>query len=172
MTTPSPLPGPMPPQLDHLLDGDEFTAVTHTVLDNNPGMTDDLAQRITAEAIKFVATCAANRFSPIAPSRVVDEGWHALILHTALYQRLCTDLGGFVHHFPERPDPGRYDSAVLDLTVQVMAEAGLDADPSLWLEPTDGRIVVAANCQHCPAPCGPVTPIPKPKGGVVAAIRR
>lgn len=172
MTTPTPLPGPMPPQLSHLLTGDEFEAVAATVLDNNPGMTDDLAQRITSEALKFVATCAANRYAAIAPSRVVDEGWHALVLHTALYQRLCEGLGGFVHHFPERPDPGRYDSAVLDLTVRLMAETGFDPDLSLWLEPTDGRIVVAANCQHCPAPCGPVQPIPKPKTGVAPAAAR
>ena len=66
-----------------------FGGVVATVLDNNPGMNDATAERIVVEALKF--THAAARFPTvrITPSSVVDEGWHALILHTNLYGKLC-----------------------------------------------------------------------------------
>jgi hypothetical protein len=86
-----------------LLEQAEFDAVTFTVMDNNLGMARSLAERIVVEALAFVVTCARNPKAPIAPSRTVDEGWHALVLHTAVYARLCDRLGVFVHHYPERP---------------------------------------------------------------------
>ncbi len=70
-------------------------------MDANPGMSEDMAGRIVEEGIKFVAACSRNPGTGLAPSRIVDEGWHALILHTAMYAELCTKLGGtFVHHYP------------------------------------------------------------------------
>jgi hypothetical protein len=98
----TPAPGPAAPERDprDLLTADTFAGVAKTVLDNNPGMTAGLAERITAEAIKFVVAGAIHPGVPLAPSRVVDEGWHALILHTRPYARLCTDHGPFVHHSP------------------------------------------------------------------------
>jgi len=48
----------------------------------------DLAERIVAEGIKFVVAGGSNPSHAMAPSRVVDEGWHALILHTQLYADL------------------------------------------------------------------------------------
>lgn len=67
-----------------------------------------VAERITAEALKFVATCAQFTGEGLRPSRVVDEGWHGLILRTAPYAWLCRRLSHFVHHRPERRDPTRY----------------------------------------------------------------
>lgn len=169
MSTPTqPLPGPMPPAPALLADAD-FTAVVSTVLDNNPGMEPALAARIVTQAIAFIATAAAFRHEVIAPSRVVDEGWHALILHTAMYAELCERLGGFVHHYPERPDTGRFDEDVIDRTTALIAEAGYTVDAELWSGPTDRSIPVAANCQHSGGPnCGPIVPIPQPKPGKVA----
>lgn len=63
-----------------------YLSVAGTVQDNNPGMDGAMAQRIADEGLKFVATCAATPDAPLAPSRVVDEGWHALILHTKVYE--------------------------------------------------------------------------------------
>lgn len=152
-----------------LLAGAEFAAVTATVLDNNPGMNEQTAGRITVEALAFVATAAANPGAPIAPSRIVDEGWHALVLHTALYARLCERLGTFVHHYPERPDPTRQGQDVIERTVTLMRAAGHSPDMDLWTTPLAGAIDVAANCGHAPR-CGPIEPIPRPKpGGVVFA---
>lgn len=136
-----------------LLDPAELAAVTATVVDNNPGMDEATAGRIVIEALAFVATAAHHPGAPIAPSRIVDEGWHALILHTALYARLCGRLGMFVHHFPERPDPARQGADVIEHTVRLLLAAGHTPDPELWTLPADGRIPVAADCGHAPA-CG------------------
>ena len=85
----------------------------------------------------------------VAPSRVVDEGWHALILHTALYRDLC----GMIHHYPEPSDATRYNGKVIRTTTRLMAEAGYPAGSYLWGDPLSGEIVVAANCQRAPPDC-------------------
>jgi len=131
----------------------EFDGVTATVLDNNPGMPQETAERIVVDALAFVATAAVCPGDPVAPSRIVDEGWHALVLHTALYARLCERLGQFVHHYPERPDEARQKPGVLDHTVNLMRAAGYDPDPELWVLPAERRIPVAAQCGHAPM-CG------------------
>ncbi|UWE08574.1 glycine-rich domain-containing protein [Actinacidiphila bryophytorum] len=152
-----------------LLDPAEFDAVTFTVMDNNLGMARGLAERIVIEALAFVVTCARNPEAPIAPSRTIDEGWHALVLHTALYARLCDRLGAFVHHYPERPDPTRQGADIIARTTALIeATTGHTPDPELWALPTDTRIPVAADCGHSPQ-CGPIQPIPKPPSGVLAA---
>lgn len=157
-----------------LLTADEFAGVTATVMDNNPGMSQFDAERIVSDALAFVATAAANPGAPIAPSRVVDEGWHALVLHTALYAKLCAKLGAFVHHYPERPDPTRQKPGIIDYTVRIMRNYGYEPDSDLWTTPLKGTITVAADCGHAPT-CGPVEPIPNPRpkalptlGGVAA----
>ena len=136
-----------------LLAPDDFSAVTDTVLDNNPGMPSATAEQIVVDALAFVATAAANPSEPLAPSRTVDEGWHALILHTALYRELCERLGRFVDHFPERPDATRQTPRALIRTAKVMRATGYEPNPGLWTLPAEGRIPVAAKCGHAPK-CG------------------
>lgn len=136
--------------------------VVATVLDDNPGMDEAVAVRIVDEALKYLETCARFPHARIAPSRVVDEGWHALILHTALYTELCERLGGFVHHYPERPDADRYDPQIIDRTTSLIEETGYSVDYGLWTAPDDPLVSVAADCQHSSGPNGPITPIPKP----------
>lgn len=138
-----------------LLTGAEFDAVTRTVLRANPMMEAGLARRIVAEALKFVVAAATRPFSGsgLAPSRVVDEGWHALILHTQTYARLCQSLGGrFVHHVPQPPDPTRAPG-ILDRTTVAIEAAGFAVDRNLWISAADRTIVVAASCQHSGGRC-------------------
>ncbi|AJE86597.1 hypothetical protein SLNWT_6221 [Streptomyces albus] len=70
-----------------------FGGVVATVIDNNPGMEEGTAERIVVEALKFMDAAAQFPTVKITPSNVVDEGWHALILHTNLYEKLCERLG-------------------------------------------------------------------------------
>jgi hypothetical protein len=146
-----------------LLTAGQHGDVVATVLDNNTGMEEPMAQRIVDEALKYVATCAQFRTAGIVPSRVVDEGWHALILHTALYEQLCEQLGGFVHHYPERPDPNRFDALIIDRTTSLIVEAGYSVDYDLWTAPERELVSVAASCQHSDDG-GPIVTQPKPKG--------
>ncbi|GAB2929522.1 hypothetical protein [Streptomyces mayteni] len=148
-----------------LVDDAEFADVVATVLDNNPGMKQLLAERIVSQALAFVATAAAGA-AGIAPSRVVDEGWHALVLDTQLYERLCDRLGDYVHHQPERPGAAGYNPAWLVRTREAIAQAGFEVDPDLWSGPDDDTISVAAPAQHTPVPgpnCAPIVTQPRPK---------
>ncbi|MFI7094039.1 glycine-rich domain-containing protein [Streptomyces lydicus] len=140
-----------------------FLSVAGTVMDNNPGMEFALAERITDEGLKFVVACAATPDAPLAPSRVVDEGWHALILHTKVYEELCASLGGFVHHYPGF-DPDNYDPLTSVRTQDAIRAAGYHVDEELWGAPTGDQLVaVSAKCQHSPSDTGPIKPMPAPR---------
>ncbi|MEU3990281.1 hypothetical protein AB0F24_18215 [Streptomyces platensis] len=94
-----------------------------------------MAQRIASEGLKFVVACAKMPDVALAPSRVVDEGWHALIVHTKAYEELCASLGDFVHHCPGY-DPDNYDPLNLVRTQDAIRIAGYDVDEELWGSPT------------------------------------
>ncbi|GAA2959635.1 hypothetical protein GCM10020227_28560 [Streptomyces flavovirens] len=154
---------PMPVIARGLIRDERFASCRDTVVDANPAMSVELAARVVEEALKFVAACSRNPGVGLAPSRVVDEGWHALILHTAVYAELCDELGSFVHHFPGY-DPTTYDPDVLNRTRHLIGELGYTADPELWGPPTDELAAsVAAKCQHAPDCTIVITPKPKPK---------
>ncbi|WP_341860533.1 hypothetical protein [Streptomyces flavidovirens] len=78
-----------------LLPEETYKSVRRTILDANPDMAEDTAGRITDESIKFVVACAKNPGVGMAPSRIVDDGWHALLLHSAAYAKLCDQFGGW-----------------------------------------------------------------------------
>lgn len=146
-----------------LLTDPEFYAVRMTILSNNTGMWPEMAGAILEDALAFVATAASKPGQALVPSRVVDEGWHALILHTGIYWDLCSRFGNFVHHVPQQPDPGRWDQAVIDRTLAAIEAAGYPVHHSLWRGPEDSTVPVAASCQHGDQ-SGPIVIIPKPKG--------
>ncbi|MFE7778050.1 hypothetical protein ACFU5O_29955 [Streptomyces sp. NPDC057445] len=151
------------PSARALLSDAQFADVRATVLDNNPGMEPELAGRIVTDALGYVAAAAANPGAALAPSRVVDEGWHALILHTRLYADLCARLGRFIHHMPERPDPSRCNPAADERTIAFIEACGYEVDRDLWRGPGDQLVSVAASCRHSDD-SGPIVIIPKPKG--------
>ena len=128
----------------------DLAEVRATLLCANPTMDEFTASRILREALAFVAACATSSTQGLRPSRVVDEGWHALILHTRIYANLCARLGRFVHHAPEAPDPTRHSPGALDDTQAAIRAAGYTVDPLLWAAPLDTTIPVAASCQHGP----------------------
>ncbi|WP_145499296.1 hypothetical protein [Streptomyces sp. CFMR 7] len=154
--------GQLPVIARGLIADERFTSCRGTVMDANPNMPQDMAGRVVEEALKFVAACSRNPGVGLAPSRIVDEGWHALLLHTAMYAELCEELGGnFVHHFPGY-DPTNYDPAILDRTRQAITGLGYVPDAELWGDPSDETLVaVAARCQHAPE-CT-IRPMPKPE---------
>jgi hypothetical protein len=159
-----PTPGPVPAMPRLLLTDAQFISVRGTVMDANPGMPEEMAGRIVDEALKFLAACAKSPGMGLVPSRIVDEGWHALILHTALYAGICRQVGGgFVHHSPGY-GPGNYDPRVLDRTREAIEALGWGVDAELWVAPGDESLVsVAAKCQHSDDG-GPIVLIPKKPG--------
>ncbi|MET9012350.1 hypothetical protein ABZX74_15730 [Streptomyces olivaceoviridis] len=162
---------PKPPSVfaRMLITDEQFTSCRRTVMDANPGVSEELAGRIVEEALKFVAACSANPGAGLVPSRIVDEGWHALIVHTQMYADLCERLGGpggpapFVHHAPGY-GPDNWHSSVLDRTREAIGRLGWATDLELWVAPDDESLVsVAAKCQHSDD-SGPIVIIPKKPG--------
>lgn len=117
--------------------------------DSWPEMTDDQGQRGVNQVAAFLAV-AANTTERATPSFRVDLFWHALVLHTKDYARVCDALGGgFIHHVPDRnnghdPAEGR---AAMRRTAEVIRSAGFDVDPEFW--PING----AADCTQSYAGC-------------------
>ncbi|MFG2290548.1 glycine-rich domain-containing protein [Streptomyces sp. NPDC048595] len=137
-----------------LLAPDAFRGVVATVMDNNPGMDEPMAGRVVDEALKFVVAAAKFPATSVRPSRVVDEGWHALILHTALYAELCARLGRFVHHYPDGPGASGHGADGHLPTVALIEEAGFSADKELWPTATSALAPAGAKCRRKPHPGG------------------
>ncbi|MEV6806238.1 hypothetical protein [Streptomyces sp. NPDC051132] len=151
-----------------LITDEQFGSCRRTVMDANPSMDEKMAGRIVEEGLTFVAACATRPDAGLVPSRIVDEGRHALIVHTAMYAHPCHRLGGrFVHHGPGYA-PTHYDPVVLERTTEAINALGWATDAELWAEPSDESLVsVAAECRHSDD-SGPIVAIvkPKPKGVV------
>ncbi|MEU9946528.1 hypothetical protein [Streptomyces lavendulae] len=75
--------------------------MVHLVQRDNDGVEEALAVRIVDEALKFAAATTRATGRHLRPSKPVDLGWHALILHTAVYRELCTASRGLTR----LPDP-------------------------------------------------------------------
>jgi hypothetical protein len=114
----------------------------------NDASTDpDTAERIIEQALAFLATCARHpRGSGLAPSRAVDHGWHAFILHTRDYADFCQRTAGrFIHHHPDAPGQAPAEQDAITATTTAMREAGYTVDAALWAPGTD--------CSQCYQGC-------------------
>ncbi|MFD8558287.1 hypothetical protein ACFV1N_13485 [Streptosporangium canum] len=72
-----------------------------------------LAEQIMKQALSFLAACAARPYARLAPSELVDIGWHTFILYTREYAELLLRAGRQPVHQPrprrrpQHPRPGR-----------------------------------------------------------------
>lgn len=131
----------------HLLTEEGFTRVVHLVQRDNDGVDEALAIRIVDEALKFLAAAGRSEGRNLRPSKTVDLGWHALILHTAMYRKLCAAIGRIIDHRPEGPQTLRRDATTLALTMAAIREAGYEPDAYLWGPLADTEIH-AGDCMH------------------------
>ncbi|WP_327305326.1 hypothetical protein OG730_18865 [Streptomyces sp. NBC_01298] len=127
-----------------------FAIAVRTVERANPHLPEGMAERIVREAVKFVTAAARNRTPGLAlrPSRLVDEGWHALLTDTRTYGNLCRLLGRFVHHVPETPATKKHDTATVARTLKAIREAGDEPDEYLWTVEAQSALLVSADCMH------------------------
>lgn len=49
---------------------------------------------------------------PVAPSDIVDEAWHEMLMFTRFYKSFAEFIGGFIHHDPTDPEMSANDSSV------------------------------------------------------------
>lgn len=109
-------------------------------------MSAEEADRVLVQALTFLKACALNPDAGLAPSQIVDVGWHTFILYTRDYAEFCHRVAGrFIHHTPsdERHIDGR--AASIRATVATMKHSGLRVDHRLW--PTAG------DCSQCYQGC-------------------
>lgn len=94
-----------------------------------------LASRIVDQTLAFLAACATEHDEPLAPSSLVDIGWHAFLLHTRAYVQFCQQIAGrFLHHEPTEPGTIDRDAAreTRDRTLAAIEAAGYAVDLDLW----------------------------------------
>jgi hypothetical protein len=96
-----------------------------------------LAEAIMDQALAFLGACALEHAEPLAPSELVDIGWHAFILHTRDYAEFCQRIAGrFLHHVPnderDADAHGDHARATLIRTVAAIEAAGFGVDATLW----------------------------------------
>ncbi|MER6431608.1 hypothetical protein ABT272_28335 [Streptomyces sp900105245] len=122
--------------------------LTRRITADHPEVTESVARRIVGQAAAFIAASGRQPGQGLAPSKLVDYGWHAFILHTVDYAEFCQRVvGAFVHHVPTDDDeemPGGAQ-ATRGRTIAAMRDAGFAVDEELW--PT------MADCHQCHAGC-------------------
>lgn len=141
-----------------LLAADLFDRLAYRIVTDD-GLDHHLAERVLDQALAFLAACARNTAAPLAPSDLVDIGWHTFLLHTHDYAAFCQELAGrFLHHVPVDPNDktatGRPARATLLRTVTAINDVGFVVDPELWVHAD------ASDCTGCHNGCHDDPPPP------------
>ncbi|KUN81113.1 hypothetical protein AQJ66_24420 [Streptomyces bungoensis] len=131
-----------------LLSPEAAHRLTRRATTDHPDVDTATARRIVGQAVAFIAASGRQPGQSLAPSELVDYGWHAFILHTAEYSEFCQRvIGRFVHHLPTDEDeemPGG-PQATRQRTLTAIRAAGFQVDEELW--PAAGK------CTQCHAGC-------------------
>ncbi|MFF6971609.1 MULTISPECIES: glycine-rich domain-containing protein [Streptomyces] len=89
-----------------------------------------VAEKVIDQALSFVYVVGHERAYELAPSRLVDPGWHAFMLHTQEYADWCeSTFGFFVHHAPNSKI--RTQHLMTAVTGRIRA-AGFVVEERLW----------------------------------------
>lgn len=128
-----------------LIDAELFGKLVAHVRKEKPAAPADHAERVVEQALVFLV--AAPTAPWLSPTKAVDAGWHAFILHTADYAEFCARvLGTFIHHNPVCTDDIR-SGAALQRTLEALQKTGYRVDPDLW------TVSDPADCNQCHATC-------------------
>ncbi|WP_059006208.1 glycine-rich domain-containing protein [Streptomyces specialis] len=129
---------------------DELRAtLASNMLDKFSGLTEEKADRGVGQMLAFVAACAASD-KPLSPSPIVDDYWHAFLLHTKAYADFCDRaFGKFIHHQPGFLDKEEHGGgkAIRTRTLDAITYAGYEIDAEFWPE------LDLANCSQCHQNC-------------------
>ncbi|MFF4983805.1 glycine-rich domain-containing protein [Streptomyces sp. NPDC001046] len=131
-----------------LVDPEVTDRLARRITADHPQITEATARRIVGQAAAFIATSGNQPRQALAPSKLVDYGWHAFILHTIDYARFCEQVvGRFVHHVPTDEDDTTRDDAqaTRERTLTAITAAGYAIDEELWPD--------VAECTQCHAGC-------------------
>jgi hypothetical protein len=95
----------------------------------------EFAARIVDQTLAFLRACGEPAAGPLAPSELVDIGWHTFILYTTEYAEFCQRVvGHFVHHLPNDDGQGEGDPmSAITRTRDAIQALGFELDTELWL---------------------------------------
>lgn len=119
------------------------------MLDKFPEMTAEFAHRGVGQMLAFLAAGVSSP-APVSPSPMVDDFWHAFLLHTKAYREFCASrLGKFVDHQPGFLDKEEHGGgkALRARTVEAITTCGYIVDLEFWPE------LDIADCSQCHANC-------------------
>lgn len=120
-----------------LISDELWERLVNRILQNEAGVTRNLAERIMDQALGFLKLCARMPGN-YSPSALVDIGWHTFILYTQEYQKFCDRVAGrFIHHHPNDDKDVDYGGGSTTHTVDAMKQLGIPVDEELW--PSAGR---------------------------------
>ncbi|MCF1593374.1 glycine-rich domain-containing protein [Streptomyces muensis] len=129
------------------------TELRETLVDNMrakfPQLAQEKADRGVGQMLAFLAACDYSE-KPLSPSPLVDDFWHAFLLHTKAYREFCEQhFGRFLDHQPGYLDPEEHGGgkALHALTVDSITLAGYEIDLEFWPE------LELAECSQCHANC-------------------
>lgn len=132
-----------------LVDPEVTNRLIRRVTTDHPEIDQTTARRIVGQAAAFIAASGQHPGQSLAPSKLVDYGWHAFILHTVDYADFCQRVAGhFVHHVPTDGENEQEPGAALaarERTVNAIQTAGYTVDAELWHS--------TADCNQCHAGC-------------------
>lgn len=131
-----------------LVDPEVTDRLARRITTDHPGIDEATARRIVGQTAAFIAASGQQPGQSLAPSELVDYGWHAFILHTVDYAAFCERVvGRFVHHVPTDEDehlPGG-PQATHERTLAAIRSAGYAVDDELWPD--------MADCHQCHQGC-------------------
>ncbi|MBT2523883.1 hypothetical protein J7E91_00165 [Streptomyces sp. ISL-99] len=135
----------------NLVPAETMQRLTARIVKDHPDVDGALARRIVAQAAAFLAASGQHPGADLAPSKLVDIGWHTFILHTVDYALFCQQVAGrFIHHVPT--DDGNQISgghkAARERTLAAITSAGFSIDTELWPEAAK-----MGECSQCHAGC-------------------
>ncbi|MFJ4585340.1 glycine-rich domain-containing protein [Streptomyces echinatus] len=129
------------------------TELRETLVDNMRAkfqqLTEEKADRGVGQMLAFLAACDYSD-KPLSPSPLVDDFWHAFLLHTKAYREFCEEkFGRFLDHQPGYLDPEEHGGgkALRARTVDAITLAGYEIDMEFWPE------LDLAECSQCHANC-------------------
>ncbi|MGW0393136.1 glycine-rich domain-containing protein [Streptomyces sp. NPDC003042] len=96
-----------------------------------------VARQVMDQALAFLKVMGDARAFDMAPSEIVDPGWHTFMLHTQEYAAWCeAQFGYFLHHAPNSKVRTRPLMVSVADRIKV---AGFAVDERLWGTSADGN---------------------------------
>lgn len=92
-----------------------------------------LAERILDQALGFLKLISLSPGCTFCPSKMVDIGWHAFLMHTRDYIAFCREINGqYIHHEPTPVEIVVVRTGGVTETVRAMKAKGIVVDEELW----------------------------------------